>query len=156
MLFSTAFQLYVFFGGQCTYPCFPGILLISTPYNIHPKSKTAFLHNHCQNNGQQWQKNEFCRNDYHQSYETILAKQGDQTSDLLSSPVPTDLWGFTIIHWKDGSKRTNKARETCQRKPALLLICQVKKTYCWKLKNIPPSVSFAKCYNMRNYLRQGG
>ena len=32
--FSTAFQLY--HSGQCTYPCFPGILLTSTPHNILP------------------------------------------------------------------------------------------------------------------------
>ena len=30
--FSTAFQLYR--GAQCTYPCFHGVLLSSTSYNI--------------------------------------------------------------------------------------------------------------------------
>ena len=32
MPFSTVFQLY--HSGQCTYPCFPGILLTRTPHNI--------------------------------------------------------------------------------------------------------------------------
>ena len=32
--FSTIFQL--FRGGQCTYPCFPGVLLTSIPHNIFP------------------------------------------------------------------------------------------------------------------------
>ena len=31
---STVFKLYL--GGQCTYPCFPGVLLASTPHNILP------------------------------------------------------------------------------------------------------------------------
>ena len=48
--FSTVFQLH--HSGQCTYPCFPGILLTSTPHNILSKPLTAFPHNHCQNNGQ--------------------------------------------------------------------------------------------------------
>ena len=32
MPFSTVFQLY--HSGQCTYPCFPGVLLTSTPHDI--------------------------------------------------------------------------------------------------------------------------
>ena len=48
--FSTVFQLYR--GGQCTYPCFPGILLTSTLHNILSKSLAAFPLNHCRQNGQ--------------------------------------------------------------------------------------------------------
>ena len=48
--FSTVFQLYR--GGQCTYPCFPGVLLTSTPHNILSKPQAAFPLNHCRNNGQ--------------------------------------------------------------------------------------------------------
>ena len=44
--FSTVFQLYL--SGRCTYPCFPGVLLTSTPYNILPKPLAAFPHNHYQ------------------------------------------------------------------------------------------------------------
>ena len=46
----TVFQLYR--GGQCTYPCFPGVLLTSTHHNILSKQLAAFPHNHCRNNGQ--------------------------------------------------------------------------------------------------------
>ena len=63
--FFTVFQLY--HDGQCTYACFPGVLLIRIPYNILSKPLTAFPHNHCQNNRQQWEKNESCCYDYHQS-----------------------------------------------------------------------------------------
>ena len=49
---STVFQLYR--CGQCTYPCFPEILLTSTPHIILSKPLAAFLHNHCRNNRQRW------------------------------------------------------------------------------------------------------
>ena len=71
-LFSTVFQLYR--GSQCTYPCFPGVLLTSTLHNILSKPLGAFPYNHCQNNRQRWRRNESCRNDYHQSWERILAE----------------------------------------------------------------------------------
>ena len=50
MPFSTVCQLNS--SGQCTYPCFPGVLLISTLHNILSKPLAAFPHNHCRNNGQ--------------------------------------------------------------------------------------------------------
>ena len=50
MPFSTVFQLYC--GGQCTYSCFPGVLLTSTPHNIISKPLAAFPHNHCRNGGE--------------------------------------------------------------------------------------------------------
>ena len=49
--FSTVFQLY--HGGQCNYPCFPGLLLTSSPQNFLSKPLAAFPYNHCRNNGQQ-------------------------------------------------------------------------------------------------------
>ena len=48
MVFNTVFQLY--HSGQCTYPCFPGVLLTSTPHSILSKPLAAFQHNHCRNN----------------------------------------------------------------------------------------------------------
>ena len=39
MLLSKVFQLHVCYGGQCTYPCFPAVLLINTPYST--------LRSHC-------------------------------------------------------------------------------------------------------------
>ena len=81
--FSTVFQLYR--CGQCSYPCFPGVLLTSTQHNIPSKPLAAFPHNHYRNIGQRWQRNESCRNDYHQSLEGILAEHEDRISDLLFS-----------------------------------------------------------------------
>ena len=45
MLFSTVFHLYR--GSQCTYPCFPGVLLTSTLHKILSKPLLAFPHNQC-------------------------------------------------------------------------------------------------------------
>ena len=55
--------------SQGTYPCFPGVLLTSTPHNILSKPLAASQHNHCLNNGQGRERNESCCNDYHQSSE---------------------------------------------------------------------------------------
>ena len=49
--FSTVFQLYR--GGQCTYPCLPGVLLTRTLHYILSKSLAAFQVNYCPKNGQQ-------------------------------------------------------------------------------------------------------
>ena len=56
--FSTVLQLYC--GGQCTYPCFPGVLLTNTPHSILSKPLAAFPHNQCKKkkkkNGQQGER----------------------------------------------------------------------------------------------------
>ena len=72
--FSTVFQLYCM--GQCTYPCFPGVLLTSTLHSILPKPLTTLPRHHLRNNGQQRERNELCLNDYHQSSERILGQPG--------------------------------------------------------------------------------
>ena len=70
MLSSTVFQLYG--SCQCSYPCFPGVLLTSTPHNNFSKPLAVFPHNHFRNNKQGWQRNESCD----QSLERILAEPG--------------------------------------------------------------------------------
>ena len=100
MPFSTVFQLYR--GRQCTHPCFPQVILTSTPLNSLSKPLAAFSHNHCWNNRQRWERNESCRNDYHKSSERILAKAGDrnQPPSVLKSPtLPTQLWGSARAIW---------------------------------------------------------
>ena len=72
--FSTVFQLYR--SDQCICQCCPRVLLASTPHNVISKPLAAFPHNHCRNNGQRRERNESCRNEYHQSSEKILAKPG--------------------------------------------------------------------------------
>ena len=93
--FSTVFQIYR--GGQCTYPCFPGVLLTSNPHHILPKPLAAFPHNHCRNNGQRRERNESCRNDYYQSPERIFAKPGIEPTRTCSQ-VPYQLWGLGFYH----------------------------------------------------------
>ena len=78
----TVFQLNP--SGQCTYPCFPGVLLTSTKHNTLSKPLAAFPHNHCQNNGQRWERNESCHNDYHQSSEGIFAEPGIEPATSCS------------------------------------------------------------------------
>ena len=89
---STVFQLYR--GGQCTYPCFPEILLTSNTHNILSKPLAAFSKNHCRNNGQRLERNESCRNGYHLSSERILAEPGIEPATSCSQlGSPTELWG---------------------------------------------------------------
>ena len=71
-MFSIVFHLYR--NSQCTYPCFSRVLLTCTPHNILSKALAAFPQNHHWNNRQQWEKNKFCPNYYHQSSERILAE----------------------------------------------------------------------------------
>ena len=92
--FSTVFQLY--HGGQCTYPWFPGVLLTSTPHNILSKPLTAFLHNHCQSNGLRWERNESCRNDYHQSSERKLAEPGIELATSCSQVRNATDWAVGL------------------------------------------------------------
>ena len=82
--FSTVFDLY-----QCTCPCFPWVLLTSTPHNILYKPLAAFPHKHCLNSGQRWKRNESCRNDFHQSSERILAKPGTEPETFFPKVLIT-------------------------------------------------------------------
>ena len=103
--FSTVFQLYR--SGQCTYPCFPRVLLTSIPHNILSKPMTVFPHNHCRNNGRWWERNESCRNDYHQSSERILAEPGIEPATAFSQVQnPTD-WAVGLLYsvWSEGNLR---------------------------------------------------
>ena len=89
---STIFQLY--HGGQCTYPCFSGVLLTSTTHNILSKPVAAFPH--YWKNGQQWERNESCCNDYHQSSERILAEQGIVLATSCSQVHNTTDWAMGL------------------------------------------------------------
>ena len=77
-------MLQLFHGDQGTYPCFPRVLLISTPYNFLSKPLAAFPHNHCRNNGQWREKNKSFRSDHHQSWERILAEPGIEPATSCS------------------------------------------------------------------------
>ena len=89
------------FQQQYNYPCFPGVLLNSTPRNILSKPQAAFPHNHCRNNGQQWERNKSCCNDYHQSSERILAEP------LIKPATSCSLVRYTT-DWALGSKLKGK------------------------------------------------
>ena len=83
MPFSTVFQLYL--SGQCTYPCFPGVILTITAYNILSKPLAAFPHNHCQttDSGESGKK---------------TGRAGDRTSDIrFSRAQPNELWGPALL-----------------------------------------------------------
>ena len=76
-------------SGQCTCPCFPGVLLTSTLHNILPKA-----HNHHWNNEQLWERNRSCHHDYHHSSERIVTESEIRTSDLLFS----SLWCYQLSY----------------------------------------------------------
>ena len=92
--FWTVFQLYP--GGQCTYPCFPRILLTSTPHNVLSKSLAAIPHNYCRNKRQQRERNESCRNDYHQSSERKLAEAGIEPATSCSQVTNATDWSMGL------------------------------------------------------------
>ena len=97
-LLSTEFQLYR--CGQCTYPCFPGVLLSSTTHNILSKPLAAFPHNHCQNDGHWWERTESCRNNYRQSLERILLKRGIKPTTSCSQVCNTTDWAMGLGAWR--------------------------------------------------------
>ena len=89
MVFNTIFNNNCIFIQSTHLWYYPGVLLASTLHIILSEPLAAFPHNHCWNNGQHWEKNESCRNGYHQFLETILAKPGIKPASnlLFSSPV---------------------------------------------------------------------
>ena len=80
MQFSTEFPFCR--GGQCSNPCFLGVLLTNTTHSS--QATDCFRHNHCRNNWLRWDRKESCRNDYHQSSEGILAKPGIEPATSCS------------------------------------------------------------------------
>ena len=83
-------------SDQCTYPCFPGVLLTSTLYNILSKPLAAFPHNHSRNTRQWWERNESCRNDYDiNAWKEYWPSQGSNQRPpvLKSAALPIELWG---------------------------------------------------------------
>ena len=103
--------LNAFFNGisvilRCTCPCLSGVLLTSTLHNILSKPLAAFPQNHCQKNGQLWQRNESCRNDYHQSLERILAEPGIEPATSWFQVCNATNWAMGL-----GIKQCEKRRK---------------------------------------------
>ena len=106
------FQLFP--GGQCTYPCLSGVLLISTQHNILSKTLAAFPHNHCRTKGQLLEMNKSCHNDYHQFSERILAKPGIEPgtscSQVRNATDSAMVLGCTDMTAKEKPKMYTKKR----------------------------------------------
>ena len=91
--FATVFQLY--HCGQCTDPCFPGVLLTSTPHNILSKPLAAFPLNHCQNNSEKGM-NPVAMTITNPWKEYWLSQESDQRPPVLkSTALLTEVWGMT-------------------------------------------------------------
>ena len=90
--FSTVFQLY--HSSQCTYPCFPGVLLTNTPDNILSKPMAAFPQNHCRNYRQPWERNEsWCTIINHQKEYWPSWGSNQQLPILRSTTLRTEICG---------------------------------------------------------------
>ena len=78
-------------GGQCTYPCIPGVILTRTPHNILSKPLAALPNNHSQKNGRLLEGNESCPNDYNKFSDRISAESGIEPvtscSEVLYDPL---------------------------------------------------------------------
>ena len=72
--------------------------LTSTPHKILSKPLAAFRHNHCRSNGQWWERNEPCSNDYHQSSERILAEPCIKPANSCSQVCNTTDWAMGHYH----------------------------------------------------------
>ena len=97
--FQQGFQLYC--CGQCTYPCFSGILLTSTWHNILSKPLAAFPHNHCQNNRQRWERNESCPMTIinHQKEYWLCQGSNPRTHVFKSATLLSELWSLASVFW---------------------------------------------------------
>ena len=86
-------------------------ILVSVNSNLHnilPKSLADFPHSHSWNNGQQWQRNKSCCNDYHRFFEGKGLRSGSNQQPLISSPVYYPLsynYSAKIINWNNNMKK---------------------------------------------------
>ena len=74
----------------------PGILFPVLPHNILSKPLAAFLNNHCQNNGQRWERNEFIRIDYHQFSEKLSADSEIKPATSRSQVLYATNWALGL------------------------------------------------------------
>ena len=88
---STVFQLY--HSGQCTYPCFPGVLLTSIPHNILSKPLATFPITIVKTTDS---------GETGMNFVAIISRAGDRTNDLLfSSQQHYRLsYGIGSQHWQ--------------------------------------------------------
>ena len=95
----TPFQQYFSYITEASAPihAFLELFLTSTTHNVLSKTLTAFPDNHRQNNGQWWERNESCRNDYHQS--SAEPESNQRPPVPKSCTLPTEQWGsaFAIV-----------------------------------------------------------
>ena len=91
--FSTVFQLY--HGGQCTYSCFPGVLVTSTQHNILSKPLATFPHNNVRttDSGERGM-NPVAMTIINPRKEYWPSRGSNQRPPVLkSATLPTELWG---------------------------------------------------------------
>ena len=95
LLFPHCFQQYFSYITAARAPTHAFLELFQ--HNIFSKLMAAFPHNHCQNNEEQWERNESGHNTIINPRKEYKPSQGsrDQTSDLLFSSLQllTELWG---------------------------------------------------------------
>ena len=76
------------------------VLFTSSRHKILFNPQAAFPHKHCQNNGERWEMNDSCRNDYHQSSERILAEPGIEPATSCSQVRNDNDWAIGLGFWE--------------------------------------------------------
>ena len=106
MPFSTVFQLYC--GGMCTYPCFPRVLLTSTPHNTLSKPLAAFPHRHLQTaESSERGMNLVAMTIINPQKEYWPSQESNQRPPFRkSATLPTELWG--LASYKCSQRYTSK------------------------------------------------
>ena len=112
MPFST-----IYLCEQCTCPCFPRVLFISTLHNILSKPLVSFPYNHHQNDGQQRERDTNERgmnsvamaifNPWREYWES-----NQRLPNLKSCTLLTDLHRQSQTQWKKPVKYTVKVMQT--------------------------------------------
>ena len=101
MPFSTIFQLY--HGGQCTYPCFPRVLLTSCLHNMLSKPPPLLSHItivKTTDSGKKWM-NPVAMTIINPQKEYLPSWGLNQRPPVLkSATLPTELWGLAWQYWK--------------------------------------------------------
>ena len=112
----------------------------------YSKPLSAFPHNLCRWHWQRWERNESCRNDYHQSSEGILAKPGMEPATSCSQVRKATNWAMDgwLIDWMVFYAAFNSISVISRRQLRLFMLSWVSPVLGWALKCLAQGHSHEK------------